>query len=351
MFKLFKDIKGLEKEWDQNVNSIFLESTFLDIFHKTHKDISHFFFLGKGFIMYSSIFTLSFTKVNNYITNNFVIRFILNFLKLDVFYFGSPFITNVPYFNIRNYSNFSLNDIMIQIRDNYHLIVIPDFLYNNFNTDLNKYIKLEVESDMVLEIREEWTNIDNYIQSLKTKYRKKVKVIFSKTKDIVVKRLNSSDLEKYNIKLNNLFNQVIRDSRFHGPKFNIDCLRLLLENNFISLYGYFLEGEMIGFSSEIDNGDVLYSYYVGFDKQYNIESPIYGRILLEMISHAIEFNKRQIIFGRTANEYKSNFGAEPVESHVYIGVRNPYFFPFFKFIFSRVKVSKWVKRRSLKASF
>ena len=92
MLKLFNEIKGLEKEWGKNVNSIFLKSSFLDVFHKTHKDISHFFFLGKDFSMYSTIFTLSFTKVNNYIANNFAIRFILNFLKLDVLYFGSPFI-------------------------------------------------------------------------------------------------------------------------------------------------------------------------------------------------------------------------------------------------------------------
>ena len=54
------------------------------------------------------------------------------------------------------------------------------------------------------------------------------------------------------------------------------------------------------------------------------------------------------MLGRTANEYKSNFGAKPINSHVFISVRNRFALPFFKLIFSRIRVGEWAQRRALK---
>ena len=267
---------------------------------------------------------------------------------MDVLYFGNPFITNIPSFSKPISSSISFNDLISKIKDNYSLIVIPDFLYKYLNIDNSLYTKIQVEEDMVLDLRNEWNNIDDYIKSLKTKYRKKVNIILSKTEGFFIKKLDVYDVKNYNIQLNNLFDQIIQSSNFHGPKFNVNCFKLLVENNLISLYGYFLEDDLVGFSSEIENEEDLYSYYVGFDKTINIDLPIYGRILIEMISHAIDSNRKRIFLGRTANEYKSNFGARPINSYVFISVRNQLMLPFFKLIFSRIRVDKWRRRKALK---
>ena len=61
---------------------------------------------------------------------------------------------------------------------------------------------------------------------------------------------------------------------------------------------------------------------IGFDKNLNKSIPIYGRILLENIRNAIIFKKDKLILGRTANEFKSNFGAEPKKSFIYVRFTN-----------------------------
>ena len=60
---------------------------------------------------------------------------------------------------------------------------------------------------------------------------------------------------------------------------------------------------------------------MGFDKQLNKKTPIYGRILLQNISSAIRQRKSFLVLGRTANEYKSNFGAYPIKSFIYIKIK------------------------------
>ena len=37
---------------------------------------------------------------------------------------------------------------------------------------------------------------------------------------------------------------------------------------------------------------------------------------------AIHLKKERLILGRTANEYKSNFGAVPIKSYIYLKIEN-----------------------------
>ena len=47
------------------------------------------------------------------------------------------------------------------------------------------------------------------------------------------------------------------------------------KNKICKLYGYYIKSELIGFSSEINFNNKLFSYYVGFDKKLNKENSIY----------------------------------------------------------------------------
>ena len=106
----------------------------------------------------------------------------------------------------------------------------------------------------------------------------------------------------------------------------------------------------MGFSSEIDQDDVLYSYYVGFDKELNLSCSIYGRMLLETIRNAISLKKKKVVLGRTANEFKSNFGAEPKQSYVYVRINNRILNYIFRPIFNSFKNPIWTQRRPFKKS-
>ena len=52
----------------------------------------------------------------------------------------------------------------------------------------------------------------------------------------------------------------------------------------------------------------------------------------------------KVVFGRTANEFKSNFGAIPMKSYVYIKVKNRYLSIILNPILKRLTIKKWIKR-------
>ena len=110
------------------------------------------------------------------------------------------------------------------------------------------------------------------------------------------------------------------------------------------------EKNLIAFSSEILNNNILYSYYVGFDKRINKKYSLYGRILIDTIKNGIDNKVEKIVFGRTANEYKSNFGATSRQSFVFLKTNNKYTNKIFQVLFKLLKVKPWKARSPFKKS-
>ena len=79
------------------------------------------------------------TKAKNYLQNRLVSNIFLRIISFDVLYLTNSFITNIHEFNSSHMIN--LKELLNEIKDNYSLIVIPDFLFNNIGVEsLGKYI-------------------------------------------------------------------------------------------------------------------------------------------------------------------------------------------------------------------
>ena len=343
--KVITNINKAKEEWDRVKSSDFLHSSFLEIFYINHPEIKHLFVLDIHIRLYAHIFELNFDKTSNYI-NNKLLGFFIKFIKLDVLYLTNSFLTNIPAF-ISN-KQIDLKEFLSALNHNYSLLIIPDFVFKNISAEKDAFSKIEVEEEMVLEIRDKWNVIDNYISDLRKKYRYKVKKIINSTSKLEVKSLNSNDLVFYANNINDLFSQVINESRFSGPLFNTNSFCLLVKKDVFKVYGYFINNDIVAFSSEFHQDKTLYSYYTGFDKSLNITFPIYGRILIETINNAIKNKMNKVVFGRTANEFKSNFGAIPIKSYVYIKLKNKYLNFILKPIFNRITLKNWIKRNPFK---
>jgi hypothetical protein len=176
-----------------------------------------------------------------------------------------------------------------------------------------------------------------------------VKNIIKQTNDLQLRNLDSDDLEVYAMDIQALFNQVATSSRFKGPEFNTGSFVSFVKQGFMRVDGYFLNDKLVGFASEIQKEKILYSYFVGFDKNLNKSFPIYGRILLENITTAIRMKKERLILGRTANEYKSNFGAFPIKSYIYLKVENKFLRAILRPIYSKLRINKWTQRSPFKS--
>jgi len=345
LLRVITNIDKVKIEWDKVKASYFLHSSFLEIFYVNHPKIKHLFVIDKDVRLYANIFELNFDKTANYI-NNKLLGFFIKFINFDVLYLTNSFLTNIPAF----FSNkqIDLKEFFSVLNYNYSLLIIPDFVFTNINTDKTEFSKIEVEEEMVLEISDKWNIIDNYISDLRKKYRSKVKKIINSTSRLEIKSLNSDDLVFYADNIQDLFTQVVNESRFSGPLFNTNSFSLLVKNDVFKVYGYFINNNVIAFSSEIHQDKTLYSYYTGFDKSLNKTFPIYGRILIETINNAIKLKMNKVVFGRTANEFKSNFGAIPIKSYVYIKLKNKYLNILLKPIFKRLTIKNWIKRNPFK---
>ena len=325
----------------------FLEYNFLNFFYKENKKIDHLYFLSKHSFLIGHTFYLKLNKSINYLKSNIILIYILKYSKIKILFLGNSYFTNFPFFLINR--KFDVFKILKNMDKTISLVIIPDVLMK-FLTNNSKYnfIKLRIEDDMILELKSEWKDLSNYINSMKSKYKKKINKILERSNVISRKHLKLNDLDIYDLELQSLFDQVVDRSRFNGPEFNTKTFSNLVSQNYLNIYGYFLNEKLIAFSSYFENDQSLISYYVGFDQKLKDQYSLYSRILIDTIDIAIKNRKEKIIFGRTANEFKSNFGAVPLKSHIYIHFNNRFIHYLFKNILKKYNLNKWILRSPFK---
>ena len=347
MLILRDNFNSIKEEWI--TSNFFISEKFIQCFVRNNKSLTHLFIKQNNNLIYSQCFNIYLKKSSNYLNNNMIAKILFNLFKIKTFYLTNSFFTNVSSFDIN--SKINIESLLKKINNqmDYFLLVVPDFLFEKLETNKNNgFTKVEIEEEMLIKEVSKWKTIDDYKFSLKTKYRKKIKDIESKSKSIEVSEFKRKDIEKYKKQIQKLFDQVLEKSKFNGPRFNTDTLLDMQKNKICKLYGYYIKSKLIGFSSEIKFNNKLFSYYVGFDKQLNKEFSIYGRMLLETIKNGINQKCDEIVFGRTANEYKSNFGAIPKKSFIYIRSKSKISNFIMSFIFKKINKSSWIQRRPFK---
>ena len=342
MIKVFSNIEQLKEDWEHIELPLFLKREFLAIYYANHPQIKHLFVTDEQLRKYAHIFKINFTKTKHYRAKFSLSAWFLRTIQFDVLYLTNAYITNVPAFVHKE--KITLKELLSKISSKYSLVVIPDFLYDQMRVEDNAYTKIEVEEEMVVDIRKNWHTMEDYIANLKRKYRNKVKNIVRQTNEIEIKPLSAAGISNYANVLQVLFDQVASSSNFKGPEFNTASFVSFVEKGFMRVDGYFFNQQLVGFSSVMEDEDRLYSYFVGFDKQLNTTMPIYGRILLENIANAIQLKKEKLILGRTANEFKSNFGAYPIRSFVYVKIQNRLLRRVLNPFLQRVSIKPWTMR-------
>jgi hypothetical protein len=99
---------------------------------------------------------------------------------------------------------------------------------------------------------------------------------------------------------------------FFLAKNHFRVFKEILKDKFL-FYGYFDGGKLIGFNTLVKNGDVMDTYFLGYDESVQREKMLYLNMLYDMISYSINKGYKEIIFARTALEIKSSVGAKPQE--------------------------------------
>ena len=138
-------------------------------------------------------------------------------------------------------------------------------------------------------------------------------------------------------------------SSFNTTKFNTNIfsdLKELIPNT--SIVGYFIGDKMIGFSSIILVNNTMYAHFIGLDYEVNHELDLYSKMLYDKIEYAIDKKIELIKFGRTASEFKSNFGAKAQSNIGYVYDSSGILLRLLSPLLKLIKEKKWYQRNPFK---
>ena len=339
------NIDLVPKDWDNDSMPSNLTYNYLNSYFTNNSKLIHLFIHNKSSRFYFNLFKLNFSKATNY--SKHWSRFFLRYFEIKMLLLSNSFDSTKNYFQLNN--DLDLKSILKIIKYKFDVIVLPENLYKSLNTKIS-LTKVEIEGNMILKINEHWNSIEDYLFALKKKYRYKFKKILKSTDNLEIRHISKEFIDKnYNL-IQSLLDQVVSTSSFNGPKFNVKTFSSLLLNEHIIVRGYFLEERLVGFSTYSIKESELHTNYVGFDKNLNFNLPIYARMILDHISTAIEKKSTKLILGRTANEFKSNFGAVPEKNFIYIKFTNVFLNLLFNPLIKNIKIKKWKQRRPFKES-
>ncbi|PWG06212.1 GNAT family N-acetyltransferase [Polaribacter aquimarinus] len=192
------------------------------------------------------------------------------------------------------------------------------FITNELKED--HYHPFLVEPNMLLTISKNWKTFDDYLASMKTKFRVKARKAFKQSNFLKIEEVTSKNIDEQLPKMTALYQKVADNADFNLGNFNLATYKDFKEKlgeNYI-LKTYWLEDRIVGFISGIINQNSLDAHFVGIDYELNREYAIYQRMLYDYIEIAINKQLKTLNFGRTASEIKSSVGAVPQDLTMYL---------------------------------
>ena len=215
------------------------------------------------------------------------------------------------------------------------------------------FFDFKIDVNMVLKIHKDWKHIEDYLMSMKTKFRTRANAVYRKSDSLVVKSLSASSILQESKHIIRLFDHVLEKSDFHIGTMNPETFAACkqnLDNDFL-FKAYYLEEVMVGFSTAFKNAASFDANYVGLDYAYNAQFDIYQRILYDYVEEAIDAQVPELQFGRTSELIKSAVGAEPRDMTIYIKHKRKLSNVILKKVIQSVSPSPFVLRKPFKANF
>ena len=236
-----------------------------------------------------------------------------------------------------------------------HLTSFKDFMPSDLpyfdQAVFKKDLKFTSQPNMIFEINSLWNQEDDYVNALTKKYRDQYKRSRNKASGIEKRKLTLDEIEDQQDIIYDLYLHVAENAPFNTfyiPKNHFYLLKEKLKDDFM-LYGYFIDGKLIGFNTLIKNGKSLDTYFLGYDEKIQKEKMLYLNMLYDMIACGISLKFKNIIFGRTALEIKSSVGAIDTPMFGFMQHSQPLINQFLGRIFNYLEPeTTWKKRNPFK---
>ncbi|KAF2510119.1 GNAT family N-acetyltransferase [Flavobacterium zhairuonense] len=201
-----------------------------------------------------------------------------------------------------------------------HITSIKDFTaaeIKPLQAEFKNNYTFSTQPNMIFEINENWKTEQDYIDALSKKYRDQYKRARKKSEGIIKKKMSLADIKQYEDVIYDLYFHVAKNAPFNTfflARNHFSFFKEIMKDNFL-FYGYFLDEKLIGFNTLIKNGNVMDTYFLGYDENLQREKMLYLNMLYDMIAYSINQGFKAIVFARTALEIKSSVGAKPLKMY------------------------------------
>lgn len=241
-----------------------------------------------------------------------VISFFVQNRQIAILVNGCPNITGDFRFVARPDDLDEADATVAALRKLRHVVDFDAVIIKDIRLPLHKipaeFRKFQVDPNMV--VHNTWPTMAAYVGAMRTKYRQRYQATMKKSAAITMQKFNLPQIAQFKAEINALFANVVRMDKFNLEQMSEDYFFRLAGMPEFSLYGYFMDNQLVAFRSSIDAGDKLIAHYVGFTPAVNTEHKIYQRMLYDYVAEGIENDVPAIHLGRTALEIKSTVGAE-----------------------------------------
>lgn len=201
-----------------------------------------------------------------------------------------------------------------------HITSIKDFTAEEIKplqAEFKNNYTFSTQPNMVFEINKNWNSEQDYIDALSKKYRDQYKRARKKADGIVKQKMSLADIKRYEDVIYDLYFHVAKNAPFNTfflARNHFSFFKEIMKDDFL-FYGYFLDEKLIGFNTLIKNGNVMDTYFLGYDETIQREKMLYLNMLYDMIAYSINQGFSEIVFARTALEIKSSVGAKPLKMY------------------------------------
>lgn len=188
------------------------------------------------------------------------------------------------------------------------------------------YRYVETEPNMVLALEDGWRHYDDYLASLASKYRTKVRnAVFKVLDDAGCTVEHLADVRSMQGQIHALYKSVQVNADFRPIELRPDYFAALQDAAGDGFRCSVLKrgDALLGFLISVADSDTSVAMHIGFDRAAAADLPIYLRLLHAGIADALALGCKRISYGRTALEPKATIGAKPQPFGVLVRHRQP----------------------------
>lgn len=173
------------------------------------------------------------------------------------------------------------------------------------------YYQLPADEVLDMDIPAHWATMEDYLTDLKSKYRVRYRRARTQLDGVTRRRILPEETDAYRERIYQLYRMTSAGSDFNATTLTPEYFPWLVTDvPDAQLCGYFnQEGELIGFTSSIGNGNTLHAHFIGMEDAYKRSHHLYHNILFDLLEDAITGGFAKLDYGRTAPEIKTSVGA------------------------------------------